>query len=211
MTNMKAFDLQYGKRVQGNRKEYTNCYMCAVLYSNSYCKYVHHNTTLLCQKINTTVLFGFTILCLPLAIQVTFHPYRTLRQELVHPKDPVPANGRKGVVYSIPCAEYIGQTGRSLDYRLREHCRAQKNGDLGSSALAEHVFSSNHQVDLSKAMVIDTHNHTQTRCMLESWHIQHHQSRPQQGEGHLARTLCCTTDLTVHPSGVIPFLCCYYY
>ena len=41
----------------------------------------------------------------PLAIQVTFRPFRTLRQELVHPKDPVPANHRKGVVYSIPCAE----------------------------------------------------------------------------------------------------------
>ena len=40
----------------------------------------------------------------PLAIQVSFHPFRTLRQELVHPKDPVPANRRKGVVYSIPCA-----------------------------------------------------------------------------------------------------------
>ena len=34
---------------------------------------------------------------------------------------------------------------------------------------------------------------------------------PQQGEGHLVRTLCCTTDLTMHPSGVIPFSCCYYY
>ena len=115
----------------------------------------------------------------PLAIQVTYRPFKSLRQELVHPMDPVPANYRKGVVYSIPCAEcprtYIGQTGRSLDHRLQEHRRARKNGDLGSSALAEHVFSSNHQVDLSKAMVIDTHNHTQTRCMLESWQIQHHQ------------------------------------
>ena len=75
----------------------------------------------------------------PLAILSTFHPFRTLRQELVHPKDPVPANHRKGVVYSIPCAEcpptYIGQTGRSLDHRLREHRRALKNGDLGSLLL----------------------------------------------------------------------------
>ena len=46
-------------------------------------------------------------------------------QELVHPKDPVPGNCRKGVVYSIPCAEcYIGQTGRSLEHHLREHRRA---------------------------------------------------------------------------------------
>ena len=108
----------------------------------------------------------------PLAIQVTFRPCRTLRQELVHPKDPVLTNHRKGVVYSIPCAEcprtYIGQTGRSLDHRLREYRRALKNGDLGSSALVEHVFSSKHRVDLSKAVVIDTHNDTQTRCMLES-------------------------------------------
>ena len=100
----------------------------------------------------------------PLAIQVSFSHYGTLRQDLVHPKNPAPANHRKGVVYSIPCAEcprtYIGQTGRSLDHRLREHRQALKNGDLGSSALAEHVFSANHRVNPSKAMVIDTHNHT---------------------------------------------------
>ena len=125
----------------------------------------------------------------PVAIRVTFRPCRTLRQELVHPKDPVPANRRKGVVYSIPCAEcphtYIGQTGRSLDHRLCEHHRALKNGDLGCSTLAEHVFSASHQVDLSKAMVIDTHNHTQTPCMLESWHIQHHQSPLNREKGTL--------------------------
>ena len=27
----------------------------------------------------------------------------------------------------------------------------------------------------------------------------------------LARTLCCTTVLTVHPSGLVASLCCYYY
>ena len=81
--------------------------------------------------------------------------------------------------------QHIGQTGRSLDHCLREHRRALKNGDVGSSALAEHVFSANHQVDLSKAMVIDAHNHTQTRCMLESWHIQHHQSPLNMEKGTL--------------------------
>ena len=134
----------------------------------------------------------------------------------MHPMGPVPANRRKGVVYSIPCAEfsrtYIGQTGRSLDHRLREHRRALKNGDLGSSALAKYVFSSNHRVDLSITMVIDTHNHTQTRCMLESWHIQHHQFPRNREKGTLPGLyICCTTDLTVHSSGAIPLLCCYYY
>ena len=61
----------------------------------------------------------------PLAIQATFCSCRTLRQELVNLKDSIPAYRRKGVVYSYPCAEcsrtYIGQTGRSLYHRLREH------------------------------------------------------------------------------------------
>ena len=110
----------------------------------------------------------------------------TLRQELVHPKDPVPINCRKGLVYSFPCAEcphaYIGQTGRSLDHRLQEHRRALKNGDVAASAIAEHI-SCNHKVDLSKASVIDAYPHTQTCCMLESWHIQHHPASLNRGKG----------------------------
>ena len=93
---------------------------------------------------------------------------------------------RKGVIYSIPCAKcpqtYIGLTGRSLDHRLSKHHRALKNGDVAAS-VAEHVFSSNHEVDLSKATVIDAHAHTQTCCMLESWHIRRHQATLNRGKG----------------------------
>ena len=108
----------------------------------------------------------------PLSIRVSFGPLRTLKQELVHPKDPVPVSERKEVAYSIPCAvcpcTYIGQTGRSLEMCLQEHRRALKKGDVTASAMAEHVFKAGHQVDLSKASVIDYHPHTQTHCLLES-------------------------------------------
>ena len=61
----------------------------------------------------------------PLEIKVVFHPQSTLHNLLVHPKDPVPMDQRKGVVYSMPCdgcfKVYIGQTGRSLKHRLVEH------------------------------------------------------------------------------------------
>ena len=40
--------------------------------------------------------------------------------------------------------------------------------DVSASAIAEHVFAAGHQVDLSKAMVIDTHLHAQTHCLLKS-------------------------------------------
>ena len=57
-------------------------------------------------------------------IEVRFKPHTTLRQILVKPKDPSPITSRKGVVYSIPCADcnkcYIGQSGRSLSCRMKE-------------------------------------------------------------------------------------------
>ena len=93
------------------------------------------------------------------------------------------------MVYSIPCGEcprtYIGQTGRTLNHRLAEHRRALKNGDVAASALAEHVFTAGHRVDLSEATVIDAHPHVQTRCLLESWHIQHKQAPLNRGKGTL--------------------------
>ena len=88
----------------------------------------------------------------------------------------------------------IGQTGRSLDHRLCEHCRALKNRDVAASAIAEHVFSANHQVDLSKATVIDAHPHTQTRCMLESWHNQHHQATLNRGKGTMPELYASLLD-----------------
>ena len=66
-----------------------------------------------------------------------------------------------------------GQTGRSLEQHLREHHRALRKGDVLALAVAEHVFGSGHQMDLSKATVMDSHPHTQTQCLLESWYIQH--------------------------------------
>ena len=124
-----------------------------------------------------------------LDIRVTFHPFRTLRQELVQPKDPVPELRRKGVVYTIPCDQcprcYVGQTGQSLEQCLGEHHRALRKGDVLASAVAEHVFTSGHQMDLSKARVMDSHPHTQTRCLLESWRIQREQAPLNREKGTL--------------------------
>ena len=63
-----------------------------------------------------------------------------------------------------------------MDHRLAEHWRALRNGDVSVAAIGEHVFAAGHQVDLTKAMVIDAHPHAQTCCLLESWLIQHEQA-----------------------------------
>ena len=77
-------------------------------------------------------------------VQVFFRPHTTLRNLLVHPKDPVPAGQKANVVYNIPCLScpksYIGQTARLLETRVKEHKAAVKKGETATSAVTEHVW-----------------------------------------------------------------------
>ena len=106
---------------------------------------------------------------------------------------------RKGVVYSITCTVcpkvYIGQTGRSLKHRLKEHRRALRNGDVAASALAEHALVAGHGIDLSKTEVVDSNPYTATRCMLESWHIQHNENKLNRERGNLPKLYAALLDL----------------
>ena len=65
----------------------------------------------------------------PLGVYTCFRPHHTLCRTLVHLKDCTSFRRQAGVVYRIPCGScekmYIGQTGRTLDHRLKEHRRAR--------------------------------------------------------------------------------------
>ena len=74
-------------------------------------------------------------------------------------------------------------------------CQLLGKGDVLASVVAEHVFTSGHQMDLSKARVMDSHPHTQTWCLLESWHIQREQAPLNREKGMLPgiyTTLICS-------------------
>ena len=58
-----------------------------------------------------------------------------------------------------------------------------------ASVVAEHVFVLHHQMDLSKARVMDSDPHTQIRCLLESWHIQREQAPLNREKGMWAMTM----------------------
>jgi hypothetical protein len=128
-------------------------------------------------------------LLLGLDIRVRFYPHSTLCRLLVRPKDPVPPDNRKGVVYRIPCMccsqSYIGQTGRTLTCRLKEHKRAVSQGDFNASALAEHAVNTGHQIDWSNAGVLDSSQFYYQRLYLESWYIQQHKDTLNRERGLL--------------------------
>ena len=117
---------------------------------------------------------------LPLGVYTCFRPHHTLHRALVHLKDPTPLRQRacrcgasnpvqqlqKGVHRTIdarsvygPMYSMIGQTGRTLDHRLKEHRRALISGNVQQSAVAEHASNETHDIDWEKAEVVDCHPH----------------------------------------------------
>ena len=103
----------------------------------------------------------------PLGIRTCFkHPLTTLRNVLTHVKDPVSHEEKNGVVCWVSCgdypATYVGQTGRTLIYHLKEHKRAPTTAD---------AINSGHEIDQPDARVIDANPLLHQCCNLGSWHI----------------------------------------
>ncbi|CAH1256685.1 JMJD7 [Branchiostoma lanceolatum] len=101
-------------------------------------------------------------------------PADTLRSLLVHPKDKVDDLVKTDCVYKVPCASceevYIGETGRTLGTRLKEHkkeatdmdavkyTRSQKRQaqqEEKKSAVTDHIARNNCVIDWEGAKVIE--------------------------------------------------------
>ena len=72
----------------------------------------------------------FRKLCKTKGIQVHFKGTNTLRTALGNPKDKDPKNNQTGIIYHYQCPQincpsaYIGESGRSLGERVKEHFKA---------------------------------------------------------------------------------------
>ena len=108
----------------------------------------------------------------PLGLRVSFRPNTTLKQLLVRPKDRTPTEELAGVAYQAHCAScpasYVGQTGRCLGKRMKEHRKAV---DCANSALAEHAWNHHHPVDWEKVRVLEQQPRLYHRLTLEPIHI----------------------------------------
>lgn len=123
-------------------------------------------------------------------IASAFRPMNTIRQLLVHPKDKRELGDNSEVVYKIPCQScdkcYIGETGRKLKVRMKEHqdeadeasnkhfTRAQRKASestLNKSAITDHVASTNHTIDWEESKILAREPHRTRRWIRESIHI----------------------------------------
>ena len=83
-------------------------------------------------------------------IKVALKPHQTTGNFFPKPKDPVPKDQTRGVIYSISCKDcgklYIGETKRKFNTRLREHQKAVEQEHPKKSALAEHSLQFGHTI-----------------------------------------------------------------
>ena len=122
--------------------------------------------------------------------------HMTIKNILVHPKDKIEKLKTSGVVYGIPCkdcdAVYIGQTGRPLSNKIKEHRkeveeiensiktrqdRREQENKLFKSAITDHAVHNNHTIDWNSTCIKDKENNNFRRIIKESIYISAEKSK----------------------------------
>ena len=70
-------------------------------------------------------------------------------------------------------AVYVGETGRSVRTRKREHVDAVKTFNTKKSALSQHVMEFDHRIDWDNVKILKSESHAYRRRVAESFLINH--------------------------------------
>ena len=113
-------------------------------------------------------------------IRVAFRTKTTIRSLLTLVKPAQSSLDMTGVIYSIPCKDcdkvYVGETGRTLNIRQKEHCRHLTYGRTDSSAVAAHAVSTLHDIDWENSYVLEHEDNFFKRKVKEALLIHTHQN-----------------------------------
>ena len=110
----------------------------------------------------------------PLHLKAGFYNVNTLRNHFSRLKDQVPPDEKCGV-YKLQCDNcpftYIGQTGRPLKTRLKEHTYAVSSKQPKNSNFAAHLLASGHSFDSGNVCLLHEESSKQKRIALETVEI----------------------------------------
>ena len=104
----------------------------------------------------------------------------------MRPKDSVDPNKQDGEVYKIPCEcgkVYIGETGKSMHERIKEHDRDIQVARTQTSAVSEHANKLGHYPLWVEVKFIDRDLHWYTRRVKEAIHIRLHPNNINRDSG----------------------------
>ena len=103
-------------------------------------------------------------------IQVHFKENTTIKQIILKPKDRDPKDSKSGLIYSYQCPKldcnekYIGETGRTLGERRKEHLKQP-------SPIHGHSQATGHPIDNNNFNIIGREDQGQAKTIKESIYI----------------------------------------
>lgn len=104
-------------------------------------------------------------------IKLAHKPTNTLKTNLCKMKDARSSEEKAGVIYKMPCRDcevcYIGETGRALRERLKEHEKDVIKKNIKSNVY-HHVRDTDHLFDFKNTKLLDTEPQKYKRLHLES-------------------------------------------
>jgi len=119
-------------------------------------------------------------------IQIIFKLSKKIGQISKNPKDQRPPLSSAGV-YIIPCScgkVYIGETGKMVNIRMKEHQRDVRLKHITQLALSKHNIETGHQILFDKTSIIATTTSYFPRKYREAIEIQKHPDNLNRDNGY---------------------------
>ena len=83
----------------------------------------------------------------------------------------------------------MGQTGRTLQHRVKEHQRALTSyTSYTTSAVAEHSMKTGHNIEWESVKVLEVSDQYFQRTYLDAWNIRLHSQKMNRDDGILPQT-----------------------
>ena len=117
-----------------------------------------------------------------IGVGVAMKPIFHISSIFPKPKDYVSDHEKSGLVYQFSRCDcdavglYIGETGRSITTRKREHVDAIRNFNVKKSALCQHVLDKDHLIDWGNVEILKRESHWHRRRVVEGFSINHAES-----------------------------------
>ncbi|KAJ4434869.1 hypothetical protein ANN_23440 [Periplaneta americana] len=118
-------------------------------------------------------------------IKTVYNAPHKISHSLVKVKDKLPYFQSAGI-YMIPCScglKYIGQTGRTVEDRRKEHIRLCKYGPYEKSAIVLHSADSGHAIEFDNIKIIDKEGNIYRRLVKEAIHTKLHPNNINKDNG----------------------------